>query len=660
MGMVLTRADAGTGIGEPFADPLRTALPPAARLLPVTGEALLAAIVAAVTSLTVHRVVGALPIPVPSFVPLALSSLGAALVLGVVLAMSVRSLHARWPRWATPLTWVALSILSSLTLTLMLVGSEHYIFGVSGDQGFRVQYLSRFVASPRLADMAYADVPPYYPAGWFWVGGRIAALTGTTGWEAYQPYAIATMAVSGVLASVAWSLVVRRPSAALLALVTTVVGLRVAAYEPYSWLLGAVLPPLAVLAWRLMRAAAAGRSPRRCAGTAVLLGVVLGSAGMVYTLLFGFLGFVLVAMALAALRAEPTGGRPAAAGRLAGTLALLGGVALPLVLVVWTPFLLGVLEHGYRAGAAQRFLPEVGAAFPIPMTEFSVSGLLTLIGTVWIVLRWRHSTVAQALGALALAGYAWFALSTLALAVGTTLLAFRVEPAIVAALACAGVLGVRDGFRTAARRISGMHIRSLTMATALISFAAVLSLVRTVPEMYEWSREASYGDYYPDGTPPIGPVDEAEAGAWNDELLATVDDRTARPPQDLVVLSTHQQLLTYRPYFAFQAAIDQYANPLADFPARRAEIERWAASRTPADLLAAMDAGRFTPPSVFVLRREVDGLHLTVTYDRFPEEPNVGSYEVVFRPTLFDHPVFTRRDTGPFTVIVRGPLGSAR
>ena len=66
------------------------------------------------------------------------------------------------------------------------------------------------------------------------------------------------------------------------------------------------------------------------------------------------------------------------------------------------------------------------------------------------------------------------------------------------------------------------------------------------------------------------------------------------------------------------------------------------------------------PPQVFVLRREIDGLHLTVTYDRFPEEPNVGSYSVVFAPTLFDHPDFTRRDVGPFTVVVRDAAGPSR
>ncbi|MQA15655.1 MAG: hypothetical protein GEV09_16255 [Pseudonocardiaceae bacterium] len=160
------------------------------------------------------------------------------------------------------MTWIALSALATLPLSLMLLGTKHYIFGISGDQGFRVQYLTRFADSARLADFAYADLPPYYPAGWFWIGGRLADLAEVTGWEAYKPFAIATMAVAGVVAFCVWSLLVRRVPAILLALMTTVVGLRIAAYQPYSWLLAAALPPLAVLAWRLVRGAAAG-DPKR-------------------------------------------------------------------------------------------------------------------------------------------------------------------------------------------------------------------------------------------------------------------------------------------------------------------------------------------------------------------------------------------------------------
>ena len=656
MGMVVTRSGSGTRDREPATTTLSMPLPDARRILRSSGEAVLAAVLAGLVSLAVQGTVERLGLPVRSFAPLAVASLSAAVVIAVVLVLAGRSLRpggARWSPKATPLVCVGLAALSSSSLALMLVGTKHYIFGISGDQSFRVQYLTRFVASPALADTGYADLPPYYPAGWFWVGGRLAALAGMAGWEAYKPLAIATMAVAGVLAFVTWSLVVNRPQAALFGLVTAVVGLRVAAYEPYSWVLTAVLAPLAAIAWRLMRAVAAGAAVRQWAGSAVLLGAVLGVAGMVYTLIFGFLGFVLLVMGAAALRVQRGAAPPGAAGRVGAAFAVIGAVALPLVLVAWAPFLIGIVERGFRSGAAQRFLPEIGAAFPLPMVELSVFGVLTLIGTGWIVLRWGQRTVAQALGILVLAGYAWFALSTLALAAGTTLLAFRVEPAMAAALACAGVLGLLDVGRVAARRAGPGRATAVGVALAVASFAAVLSLMQAVPDGYAWSREASYGDYYPTGTRPTGSPDETDPGAWNDELLAGIDELTGRAPQEVIMLSTHHPLLTYRPYFTFQAAIDQYANPLADFPARRAQIERWAASTTPEELLAALDAAPDRPPWVFVLQRESDGLHLTLTYDRFPEEPNVGSYSVVFAAALFDHPDFTRRDVGPFTVVVR-------
>ncbi len=299
------------------------------------------------------------------------------------------------------------------------------------------------------------------------------------------------------------------------------------------------------------------------------------------------------------------------------------------------------------------------------MVEPTITGAVTLIGTVWITVRFRSSDIAQALGVMILAVYGWFALSTLALAAGATLLAFRFEPALVAALACGGVLGLLDGVGIARRWIQGGDIAwqppvPVAAVVATLSFAALLGMVQTVPAEFEWSEKAQFGDYYPSGVTPTGTYDNSDAGTWNDELIATIDELTDVPARELVVLSDHNKLFAYRPYFTFQATIAQYANPLADFASRRAAIERWAASTTPDQLLAALDATAARPPSVFVLRREPSGLHLTVTYDTFPAYPNTGSRTVVFDPDLFDHPAFQRRNVGPFAVIVREGAATGR
>ena len=132
------------------------------------------------------------------------------------------------------------------------------------------------------------------------------------------------------------------------------------------------------------------------------------------------------------------------------------------------------------------------------------------------------------------------------------------------------------------------------------------------------------------------------------------DRRTHRvPTHNLVVLSTLSPLLSYRPYVTFQTTIDQYANPLADFPARRALIEKWADTSTPAELLTALDASSVRTPSVFVLSRRPDGWHIGVTYDTFPDASDARTGSVVFRPEVFDDPAFERRDVGPFVVVAR-------
>lgn len=642
---------------ETLAEP-STALPGPTKQLNFVGELVLATAVAAGVSLVVQLLVGVVRVPVSSLVPVALGTLGGALLIGVLLVLSVRALRGRRLPGTPPLTWVALSATATLPLALMLLGTKHYIFGISGDQSFRVQYFTRFTDSAQLADIAYADLPPYYPAAWFWVGGRIADLAGVPGWEAYKPFAIATMAVAAVVAFCVWGLVVPRAQATLLALITTMIGLRIAAYQPYSWLLSAALPPLAVLAWRLLRAVRGNTAPRHWQASAVLVGLALGAAGIIHSLLFWFFGLLLVVMSgLAIAHAQPCY-RLAATRRLATPSVVIGVVALPVVLLFWTPYIARLLQDGFRSGAAQRFLPESSTVWPMPMVEPTITGALALVGTVWMAARWRSSDTAQALGIMVLTVYGWFALSTLALAASTTLLAFRLEPALVAALVCGGVLGMLDGFRTATRWIrttSTTHSRPLplTAVVFVLSFAALLSMVETVPQAYEWSEKAQFGDYYPSGVTPVGISENSDAGAWNDELLAAIDGMSDAQARELVVLSTHHDLFAYRPYFTFQTRIAQYANPLADFASRRMMIERWADSPTSAQLVAALDSAPVRPPTVFVLRRQPDGLHLGLTHDTFPAFPNTRSRTVVFDAALFDDPAFRRRDVGPFTVIVR-------
>src|SRR6478736_9052023 len=97
---------------------------------------------------------------------------------------------------------VFLSAFSVVTLAMPLGATKLYLFGISVDQQFRTEYLTRLTDSASLHDMTYIGLPPYYPPGWFWLGGRLAALTGTPAWEMFKPWSIVSITAAAVVALV--------------------------------------------------------------------------------------------------------------------------------------------------------------------------------------------------------------------------------------------------------------------------------------------------------------------------------------------------------------------------------------------------------------------------------------------------------------------------
>src|ERR1700759_492445 len=63
------------------------------------------------------------------------------------------------------------SAFSVVTLGMPLGATKLYLFGISVDQQFRTEYVTRFTDSAALHDMTYVGLPPFYPPGWFWIGG---------------------------------------------------------------------------------------------------------------------------------------------------------------------------------------------------------------------------------------------------------------------------------------------------------------------------------------------------------------------------------------------------------------------------------------------------------------------------------------------------------
>ena len=182
----------------------------------------------------------------------ALTTVGQFVCLAALLAAGL--LWRRGRRLIAQFVAIAsLSALSAVTLAMPLGATKLYLFGVSVDQQFRTEYLTRLTDTAAPHDMTYLGLPPFYPPGWFWLGGRLAAATGTPGWEMFKPWAVISITVAIAIALVLWAAMIRFEYALVVSAATAAVTLAYAPAEPYAAMITVLLPPVFVLAWSGLR-----------------------------------------------------------------------------------------------------------------------------------------------------------------------------------------------------------------------------------------------------------------------------------------------------------------------------------------------------------------------------------------------------------------------
>ncbi|WP_446223860.1 arabinofuranosyltransferase [Nocardia sp. IBHARD005] len=629
-----------------------------------------------------------------------------------LLVVSVLLIRLRkWPVVAKLLSWVGISSFVTVTLGMPLAATKLYLFGVSVDQEFRTEYLTRLTDSAALRDMTYVDLPPFYPAGWFWIGGRVGNVLGMDGWEVFKPYAIGLLAIAAAVALVLWMQLVRADMAVGAAAAVTAMTVAYASPEAYGAVLVLFIPPVLVLAW--------GALHRRSGGWGAVLGtgVFLGVAACFYTLYLAIAAFTVVIMAVvsaalavhsqraAGRRASrvgsaragsaaiapptPDAGAPVAASAPAGAtsapaeatsapaeatsmsappawraaiapltrLAAIGGIAIVLALVVWAPYLLKMLSGAKMpSGNAFHYLPESGAQLAFPMLEFSLRGAFCMLGVLWLVIRAGSSRRAQALGIGVVSIYLWTLLSMAATAAGTTLLSFRLEPVLLALLAAAGVFGFVEGARAVYQALN--EPAPLRTAAAAIAVLGALAFAQMIPTVLTHEIDTAYTDTVPTDVPNADgtfgeradkrkPSAVAYYHAVDEALLA----QTGRPRDESVVLTADTTFLAFYPYWGFQALTSHYANPLADFKARAATIADWSKLPNSTALVEALSKSPWRAPDAFLFRNDGDNYTLRLAEDVYPNDPNVKRYTVSFPKSLFTDPAFTPTEIGPFTLI---------
>jgi galactan 5-O-arabinofuranosyltransferase len=543
---------------------------------------------------------------------------------------------------------VFVSAFTVVTLAMPLGATKLYLFGISVDQQFRTEYVTRLADSPALRDMTYLGLPPFYPPGWFWIGGRVAALSATPAWEIYKPWAITSITIAVAAALVLWGRMVRFEYALIVTAATAAATLAYGSPEPYSAMITVLLPPVLVLTWSGLRAGERG-------GWAAVIGggLFLGFAATWYTLLFGFSAFTMSVMALLLAGSRwRSDGFKAALDPLR-RLALIAVIAAAIASTTWLPFVLRVASDPVsNSGSAFHYLPADGAELTFPMLQFSLLGAVCLLGTLWLVLRATSSVRAGALAIGVLSVYLWSLLSMLTTLARTTLLSFRLQPTLTVLLVAAGSFGFIEATQALAARG-----RAIGPVAGALGMAAAIAFSQDIPDVLRPDLTIAYTDT--DGHGQRGDRRPASSEKFYPVIDAAILHVTGKPRDQIVVMTADYSFLSYYPYWGFQGLTSHYANPLAQFDLRAAQIEKWAKLKTPDELIHALDTSPWPPPTVFLMRRGANSNYtLRLAQDVYPNQPNVRRYTVELPAALFDDPRFVVDTIGPFVLAIRKPAAT--
>ncbi len=575
-----------------------------------------------------------------SFVLRAISTAGTTAVIAVAALTTWLWLHPpkgqplpRWMRLVTHLiAYLAPAALVITTLAIPLAATRLYLEGTSVDQGFRTQFLTRMTDQLGWHDMAYIDMPSFYPGLWFFSGGAFAKLTGLAGWAAFKPWALITLAVASAMLVPVWPRLTGSLAVALaITLTTTAIMVRQAPDEPYAAIVAIGMPAAFLMSRRALEG-----------GKAAIAGniIYLGLSANLYTLFTGISALTIVIMAFVVALVDKS-------WKPIWRLIVIGVSSLAIAAIGWGPYLWAMLTQPHGPSKAQHYLPKDGTEIPMPFFDNITLFLLGAIAIIWIIARFRDADVHSMAVGLAVC-YGWVFLSLLATIFGTTLLAFRVWLPIALILSVSAVLALAE------LRIQGLkrfypqqmltaNTKVITGVMAVFLAATCVHFVTTTTNHVRDSLDAAYTDT--DGDAVRGdrmPADATQYYATIDQLISGHTGSQA----GTIVLTDEKNFMSYYPYHGYQAITAHYSNPLGEFERRNQAIEAWTTIDDPQELRDAMDAAErdngWQAPDALVLRGQLD------VEKQDPKEENSEQEDSAADP-LHDLPKVTGPGDGTFS-----------
>ena len=557
-------------------------------------------------------------------------------VAGLLYLWTKRGVQGKGPlAWLTVVVaYLSPALIVICSLGMPLSASKLWLHGIQVDQVFRTQFLTRMTVEGGYADMNYADMPTFYPMGWFWLGGRMANLLGLQGWEAFQPWSLVSIAMACCLLVPVWQrLTGSLPLGTVIALTTTALTLTLAVDEPYSAVIALGVPAAAIMCSRAFHGSW---------GSTVGLLVFLGISATFYTLFTGAIAVTVVSFVALVTAIVERSFKPIV------RLAVIGFGSLAIAAIAWGPYLLAVLRADFPTEtAAQHYLPAEGTEVPVPFLAPSIVGLLCLIGIVYLVIRVKNVHI-RTLGWALIGVYLWIVASMVLPLLGTTLLGFRLEILVVLIMTTAGVLGLAHLYEQYRTR------EYLAAVVAVITALAGIFYMQEIPAEHQTAIDNAYSDT--DGNGERADKFPADSARYYSEIDEFFQGHNAD-----VVMTDEKLFMAYYPYYGFNAFTAHYANPLGQFKQRNEEMTTWAENswdQTPQEFVDTLENNPWDVPNAMIFRGDIespdDGYKAHLAVDIFPNQPNVRYDAILFDPEVFnDSDLWDVKQIGPFVVAAR-------
>ena len=506
------------------------------------------------------------------------------LVAGLLYVWIKRGVNGHGPlRWLTlVVAYMSPALIVIGSLGMPLSATRLWLDGIQVDQVFRTQFLTRMTEQAGYADMNYADMPTFYPMGWFWLGGRLANLLGIAGWEVFQPWSLVSIAMACCILVPVWQrLTGSLPLGTVIALATTALTLTLATEEPYSAIIALGVPAAAIMCSRAFHGSW---------GSTVGLLVFLGISATFYTLFTGAIAVTVVSFVALVTAIVERSFKPIL------RLMVIGFGSLAIAAIAWGPYVWAYLRADFPTeSAAQHYLPAEGTEIPVPFLAPSLVGLLCLIGIIYLVVRVKNVHI-RTLGWALIGVYLWIVASMAMPLLGTTLLGFRLEILVVLILATAGILGLAQIYE---------KYRTREHITAIVTVIAALTgifYMQEIPAAHQSAIDNAYSDT--DGNGERADKYPADSARYYQEISDFFRSHNAE-----VVMTDEKLFMAYHPFFGFNAFTAHYANPLGQFDARNEQMATWANDsweQTPDEFVKALENNPFDVPDAMMFRGDVD------------------------------------------------------